>query len=54
MTIAEFYRHEAERCQRRSAQSDNTERAEKWFALAEEYLRLAQQFYVDAQLRNAS
>jgi hypothetical protein len=34
MTIAEFYRHEAERCQRRSAQSDNTERAEKWFALA--------------------
>jgi hypothetical protein len=53
MTIAEFYRHEA-RCQDRSAQSSNIEQAEKWFVLADEYLRLAQQFETDAQLRNAN
>jgi len=54
MTIAEFYRSEAARCQRRSAQCGSSERAEKWHALVNEYLQLAQQFETDAQLRNAS
>lgn len=53
MTIAEFYRSEADRCQRRSAHSADAERAEKWHALANEYLYFAQQLDVEAQPRTA-
>jgi hypothetical protein len=43
MNIADFYRDEAVRCQRRAQQSRSPERAKKWHGLADEYLRLALQ-----------
>jgi len=41
MTPADFYRGEAARCRQRAERSSTPERAEKWEARAEQYLRLA-------------
>ena len=41
MTPADFYRGEAARCQQRAERSSTPERAQKWEARAEQYLRLA-------------
>jgi hypothetical protein len=41
MTPADFYRGEAARCRQRAERSSTTERAQKWAARAEQYLRLA-------------
>jgi hypothetical protein len=41
MTLADFYREEADRCQRRAAVGRIPARARRWHELADEYLRLA-------------
>jgi len=41
MTPADFYRDEAARCRQRAERSSTPERAQKWEARVEEYLRLA-------------
>jgi hypothetical protein len=44
MTIAEFYRSEAARCERRAEKSSTAERAIRWKALVKEYLQQATEF----------
>ena len=41
MTLSEFYRDEAARCQRRAEKSRRPERAQRWKALADESLYYA-------------
>jgi hypothetical protein len=41
MTLSEFYRDEAARCQRRAEKSRLPHQAQRWNALADEYLQVS-------------
>jgi hypothetical protein len=41
MTLSEFYRDEAARCQLRAEKSRRPDRAQRWNAFADEYLQLS-------------